>query len=90
MSAVAAAAKRIVERVPKAARTFKTSTGQQSGGHGHSSGGYDDYIHAEHMYSLSKMPHRKLKMGLACSGIVLAGAGIPIAAIQFQKAKARG
>lgn len=38
MSAVAAAAKRIVERVPKAARTFKTSTGQQSGGHGHSSG----------------------------------------------------
>ncbi|KAL3158239.1 hypothetical protein ABBQ38_010491 [Trebouxia sp. C0009 RCD-2024] len=90
MSAIAAATKRLAERLPKAARTFKTSTGQHSGGHGHSSGGYDDYIHAEHMYSLSKMPHRKLKMGLACSGLLVAGAGIPIAAIQFQLAKARG
>lgn len=90
MSAVGSAAKRLLERAPKAVRTFKSSASQQSGGHGHSTGGYDDYIHAEHMYSMQKMPHRKLKMALACSGIVVAGFGVPITAIFWQKHKAAG
>ena len=38
MSAIAAAAKKLAERAPRTARSFKTSTAQQSGGHGHSTG----------------------------------------------------
>lgn len=92
MSAVGSAAKRLLERAPKAVRTFKSSASQQSGGHGHSTGvgkplsfaiqysdwrfegpvvfkllmlhvpvqGYDDYIHAEHMYSMQKVTVARL------------------------------
>ncbi|DBA71318.1 hypothetical protein WJX79_002059 [Trebouxia sp. C0005] len=90
MSAAGAAAKRLLERAPKTVRTFKSSAVPQSGGHGHSTGGYDDYIHAEHMYSIQKMPHRKIKMAIACSSIVILGFGIPATAIQWQKHKAAG
>ncbi|DBB17916.1 hypothetical protein WJX82_009919 [Trebouxia sp. C0006] len=90
MSAAGAAAKRLLERAPKAVRTFKSSAVQQSGGHGHSTGGYDDYIHAEHMYSIQKMPHRKIKMAIACSSIVILGFGVPVTAIKWQKHKAAG
>lgn len=37
-----------------------------------------------------QMPNRKLKMGLACSGILILGVAIPVVAIQFQKAKTAG
>ena len=39
---------------------------------------------------LMQMPNRKLKMGLACSGIVILGVAVPVVAIQFQKAKTAG
>ncbi|DBA87668.1 hypothetical protein WJX77_012215 [Trebouxia sp. C0004] len=90
MSAAGAAAKRLLERAPKAVRTFKSSAVQQSGGHGHSTGGYDDYIHAKHMYSIQKMPHRKIKIAIACSSMLILGAGIPTIAVMWQKHKAAG
>ncbi|KAA6425745.1 MAG: hypothetical protein FRX49_04120 [Trebouxia sp. A1-2] len=74
MSAAGAAAKRLLERAPKTVRTFKSSAVPQSGGHGHSTG----------------MPHRKIKMAIACSSIVILGFGIPATAIQWQKHKAAG
>ncbi len=37
-----------------------------------------------------QMPHRKIKMAIACSSIVILGFGIPTTAIQWQKHKAAG
>lgn len=142
MSAIAAAAKKFAERAPRAARSFKTSTAQQSGGHGHSTGvssssfscisvdeatlchsNFDPCCHHRATMIIStlsictvwrryklpvfslrvqlftslldsllplQMPNRKLKMALACSGIVISGVAIPVVAIQFQKAKTAG
>lgn len=47
----------------------------------------DHYLHAENMYEIWNMKHRKLKWGLACAGVVSAGFIIPSFAIHWQKSK---
>lgn len=50
---------------------------------------YDDYIHAEHMYNLPAMKHRKLKMGIGVFGVLAIGTFVPIGAVIFQQRKAK-
>jgi hypothetical protein len=57
--------------------------------HGASHDGYDDYIHAEHMYNLPAMKNRTLKMALAVSAVVGIGTAVPIVAVIFQQKKAK-
>ncbi|GLJ30713.1 hypothetical protein SUGI_0608730 [Cryptomeria japonica] len=54
-------------------------------------GGHDEpyYLHAEHMYNLDRMKHRKLKMTLAVWTCVGIGVGVPLFAVSFQQKKAR-
>ena len=46
---------------------------------------------AQQLFSLAavllQMPNKKIKLGIACAGIVILGGGLPVVAIQFQKAK---
>lgn len=59
--------------------------------HTTSSRGYsNDYIHAETMYNLTAMTNRKMKFGALVWGGVFAGTVIPLIAVSFQQAKARG
>ncbi|GMH39974.1 hypothetical protein BSKO_07878 [Bryopsis sp. KO-2023] len=71
----------------RVSRGFQTSARAQGGGH--STGSYEDYIHAPNMYNLEKMKNRKLFFGTAISGLVLGGCGIGWFAISFQQAKTR-
>ena len=48
------------------------------------------YLHAEHMYDIKSMKHRKLKFGLACSGIVASGVVLPWMCVHWQLKKAGG
>lgn len=41
-------------------------------------GTYEDYLHAEHMYSINQMRFRKPKVGAAVMAILGFGAGIPV------------
>ncbi|KAI5062713.1 hypothetical protein GOP47_0023252 [Adiantum capillus-veneris] len=68
----------------------QTGGSHDSHGNGHDSHGddYDAYLHAEHMYNLPGMKHRKLKMGLAVFAVVAIGTGVPIFAVIFQQKKA--
>ena len=48
------------------------------------------YLHAEHMYDLKSMKHRKLKFGVACSAIVMSGVVLPAFCVHWQLKKAGG
>ncbi|KAG0556752.1 hypothetical protein KC19_11G076900 [Ceratodon purpureus] len=50
----------------------------------------DDYIHADHMYNITAMKNRKLKMGVGVFGSLAIGIMVPIWAVQFQMKKAGG
>ena len=50
----------------------------------------NDYIHAEHMYDITSMKNRKLKMGLGVFGSLGLGIMVPIWAVHFQLKKSGG
>ncbi|KAJ7561281.1 hypothetical protein O6H91_03G021700 [Diphasiastrum complanatum] len=58
---------------------------KQTSEHGGSYGA--DYLHAEHMYNIPAMSHRKLKFGLGVFGALAIGIGVPIFAVVFQQKK---
>eukprot|EP00238_Polyblepharides_amylifera_P005295 CAMPEP_0196574736 /NCGR_PEP_ID=MMETSP1081-20130531/4386_1 /TAXON_ID=36882 /ORGANISM="Pyramimonas amylifera, Strain CCMP720" /LENGTH=63 /DNA_ID=CAMNT_0041892845 /DNA_START=172 /DNA_END=363 /DNA_ORIENTATION=+ len=47
------------------------------------------YVHAKHMYNLGEMTNRKLKFGVAVSGALVTGLGIPVFAVWFAQWKAK-
>lgn len=49
--------------------------------------GYDDYIHAEHMYNITAMKNRKIKFALGTITLVGLGVGIPALAVHWTQAK---
>eukprot|EP00891_Asterochloris_glomerata_P008470 jgi/Astpho2/8470/Aster-x1520 len=86
------ALKKLVQEAPKAvslgARGIRTGAAAKSGDHGHhSTGSYEDYIHAPHMYNIDRMTHKKLKFGLGCASVLGLGLGIPFFAVHFQNSK---
>jgi hypothetical protein len=50
----------------------------------------NDYIHAETMYNITTMTHRKAKFGTLVFGGIIVGIAIPLTACSFQQKKARG
>lgn len=52
--------------------------------------GYDDYVHAEHMYNITAMTNRKLKFALGTIVLVGAGVGIPAWAVHWTQSKRMG
>eukprot|EP00898_Chlorokybus_atmophyticus_P001436 jgi/Chlat1/2293/Chrsp17S02585 len=63
------------------ARSFRSTTAKAGGG---AHGNEPEYLHAPHMYSLDKMPNRKLKMAILVFGGMATGFGVPIAAVYYQ------
>lgn len=50
----------------------------------------NDYIHADHMYDITAMKNRKLKMAVGTFGALAIGIVVPIWAVQFQMKKQGG
>jgi hypothetical protein len=50
----------------------------------------NDYIHAEHMYDITAMKNRKVKMAAGVFGSLAIGIMVPIWAVQYQLKKAGG
>jgi len=50
----------------------------------------NDYIHAEHMYDITAMKNRKVKMALGVFGALAFGTVVPIFAVHFQMKKQGG
>jgi len=50
----------------------------------------NDYIHAEHMYDITAMKNRKVKMALGVFGSLALGTFVPIWAVHFQMKKQGG
>merc|ERR1712159_603076 len=46
-----------------------------------------DYVHAPKMYTIKKMPNRKLKFGAMIGGAAVLGFGIPFWAVKFTQSK---
>lgn len=47
----------------------------------------NDYIHAEHMYNITGMKNRKVKMFVGVFGALAIGTIVPIWAVRFQMKK---
>ncbi|XP_024356743.1 uncharacterized protein [Physcomitrium patens] len=89
-SATASAVRRLVSKVATTAPTSAATSGTRQF---HATGAKrysNDYIHADHMYDITAMKNRKLKMAVGTFGALAIGIVVPIWAVQFQMKKQGG
>jgi hypothetical protein len=82
-SALRQAAQLLQREAPKFTRGVRTSAPARGGYH-------YDFEHGPNYLNFQDWPGRQWKVGAWISGIVISGVGVPVLAVWWQQAKARG